>query len=429
MKNKFKYTLIVINCLLTFLNQLIYHYEPASDSLTYLKLAKQYTQFIFFDPETNCYGHTFYALFLATIGSIISYHHFVVGLIQSLIFCFSSLLLIGELEKKLKQNLSGLMIILFLVPEIHFHNGYILTESLAFTLIIFSFYLALKIYNNKATILNILFLSFTISIAILNRFECAVIIFPILFLIYPKIKGKLISQVFILTSIPLLIIQINGFRNYKIFNNYKLTAFNGGEVIYGGNSENLDGSHHVFWKHKEIFIPKNKIDDFDKIISQPECLSCPKKDSFLLKLAIESWQKNPIQQVKVIPQKLAKNWLLPGMFDIYTADTTKTRGLQLNNILSKKYFHNLWYAPYKHLFYMIIHWAILIMLLIGLFKLDKHNRFQLSVLILLAFYVLFAVPFSGLPRWHVGIFPLLIITFTPRSLIETINKNMRRFIS
>ncbi|MFA6922673.1 MAG: hypothetical protein WC223_00325 [Bacteroidales bacterium] len=424
---KYKYIFIILNCILTAFTQIIYHYTPANDSLSYLHLAKQYSEFIFFDPVTNCTGHPFYAFFLAIVGSIISYNHFLIGFIQTLIFCVSALFLIGELEKYLNKNLFGLVVIIFLIPEIHFFNGYLLTESLAFSLILLIFSVALRMYNREATLFNLFFLSFLIGLIVINRPECVVCIFPALYLIFPKIKDKLIIRILIIISIPVFILMLNGYKNYKTFNVYKITAFNGGEVIYGGNNENMDGSHHPFAQHIEIFIPKNKIDDFKKILSQPMCYTCPKQDSFYLNLAIDAWRKNTFQQLGVIPVKFAKNWLLPGNFDIYTSDTTKTRGLQFTKILSKKYFNGKWYIPYKHLLYIIIHYILLSIIIFGLFKIERKNRFQMAVLFLLMFFILFTIPFSGLPRWHVPIFPLLIITFTPFALVSRVEKIIKHF--
>ncbi|MDD5572082.1 MAG: hypothetical protein PHD97_13105 [Bacteroidales bacterium] len=427
MKTKYKYILIVISCILTAFNQILYHYVPANDSLSYLHLAKQYSEFIFFDPVTNCSGHPVYAVFLAITGIIISYNQFVIGFIQTLIFCISALLLIGELEKYLNKNLSALVIILFLVPEIHLFNGYILTESITFSLLLLIFCISLKIHNNGATIYKMLLLSFLMGVAVLNRPECAASIVPVLYLIYPEIKNKLILSILLIVSISVIFLVLNGYKNYKTFNVFEVTAFNGGEVIYGGNNENLDGSHHPFAQYKEIFIPKNKIDDFNKIVSQPSCKSCPQQNSFYLDLAAESWRKNAFKQIGVIPAKFAKNWLLPGNFDVYTSDTTKAKGLQLKKILSKKYFNNRWYAPLKHILYMTVHYILLLIIIIGLFDIDRKNRFQIAVLILLIFYVLFAVPFCGLPRWHVQIFPLLLIAFMPYKLISWVEKNTSRF--
>lgn len=422
MRNGIKYVLIGIGCLLTFLNQFIYHYQPSNDSLYYLQMAEQYRSLQFFDPAANCYGHFMYALFLALTGTLFSYQHYVIGFIQALIFGSSVLLLIREMERQWGRDLIAVMALVMLVPEIHFFNGYIITESLAFSLIILSFYTALKIYGDGATIKRLLLLSLLVALTALNRLECGVIIVPLFYLIYPAIRSSLFRSTALLILFPVVLLQLDALKNYHIFGVYKMGAFNGGEVLYGGNSGNLDGSHHIFWDHKRLFIPEEKIGELNRIQAEPVCALCPKRDAFFTKLAVDAWKKDPVRQLGVIPDKLAKNWLLPGDFDVYTADTTKTRGLQVKRLLAKENFGNAWYAPYKHLFYMTVHWAVLVMLLVGMIRYDRENRFQRSVLILLLFYILFAIPFCGLPRWHVAIFPLLIITFTPLTLAKRINR-------
>ena len=88
-----------ICCLLTCINQLIYHYEPSSDSLRYIALAEQYRHLHFFEADTNCYGHSFYAFFLLIIGSLFSYQPLAIGLAQSILFSVVLLLLLSELQK------------------------------------------------------------------------------------------------------------------------------------------------------------------------------------------------------------------------------------------------------------------------------------------------------------------------------------------
>lgn len=421
---RIKIGFVVLNCLLTIFHQFIYNYEPTSDSLRYLSLAKQYSELNFFDPSANCYGHSLYSFFLFVIGFIFSYHHFVVGLFQTILFSIVTLLLVSEIEKSYKKKMTIALFSVAFIPDIYFFNGIILTESLSFSFILFSFYCALKIYNkDEISLKAIIILSVSVSITILNRIETAVIIFPILFLIYPVLRQKIATYIFLFVGIIFISLQWNGYRNYKIYGIYKLSAFNGGEVIYGGNNKSLDGSHHAFWTSpfKELFIPNDKIETLDKISSLPPQIAFPKRDSLFMQLAIEAWKQNPLQQIKVIPNKLAKNWLLPGIFDIYTGDTSKTQGLQLKKILSKEYFNNKWYAPYKHLFYILIHWTILIIIIVGIIQRNKVNRFQKSVLILLSLWLLFAIPFCGLPRWHIGILPLLFLSFIPCSLITKTN--------
>ncbi|HUM46934.1 MAG TPA: hypothetical protein PLD84_08400, partial [Chitinophagales bacterium] len=208
---KLKYLiLILLSCSLTFINQIIYHYVPASDSIRYLNLAREYNDFIFFDPIANCYGHQFYSLFLAIAGGLISYNQYVVGLLQTLIFCLSVLFLVRELELYYNgRNLFGLTIILFLVPEIQLYNGYLLTESLAFSLLIIAFAMALRIHNSKASFLNLLLLSLAIGATLLNRIECGICLLPIIYFLFPKIKEKLVFHLFALLSIPVFMLLVN----------------------------------------------------------------------------------------------------------------------------------------------------------------------------------------------------------------------------
>ena len=64
-------------------------------------------------------------------------------------------------------------------------------------------------------------------------------------------------------SFPLVVLFLNGLRNYKIYSVFKTTGFNGGEVLYGGNNFNLDGSHHIFRINKALFIPQNKLNGYN----------------------------------------------------------------------------------------------------------------------------------------------------------------------
>ena len=425
---KTKYVILtLLSCFLTVITTLVFHGGILSDSPLYLHLAHQYSEFNFLDPVSNYYGRHFYAVFLAIIGTVISYNYIVIGIMQTLLFCLSSFILVKELEKYLNKNLLGLLLLLFLVPEIHFYNGSVFTESLGYSLIILVFAFALKIHNGKSSVWNILVLSSLIGFTILNRMECGVCIIPAFYLIFPQIKDKLIVRGLVFISIPIFLLLLNGYQNYKIYNIFKVTALNGGEVIFGGNNENLDGSYHRFGMYKEIFIPKDKIEDFTKIESLPPFDFYRERDSLYLIMAKDAWRKDPIKQLGVIPEKFCKTWLLPGFFDIYTADTTKTRGLQLSYLLSKENFHNAWYAPYKHLFYIIIHWLLLLMILWGIFQIKRSNRFQISILFLLILYVLFSIPFCSLPRYHVTLFPILIIAFTPFSLINKLNNVLKAY--
>jgi hypothetical protein len=413
---------LLINSIFTLANQIVYHYMPVNDSSRYIIMAKQYSGFYFFDKGANSMGHTFYAAFLAVIGSVFfSYHQYVIGFVQTLLFTSAAVLLVGELEVYTKKRLTGVLVFLFLIPEIQIYNGEVLTESLGFSLVLLIYWIALKIVNKGATPYRILAISFFMGCSVLNRFETSVCFVPMVFLIWPQIKNKFALYFAVLLLFPSVFIIGNGYKNYRTYNDFKLTAYNGNFVIFSGNNENLDGSNHNFVKYKDIFIPKDELANYNKILTLPLPYQWHAMDSFYMYLAVKAWKKDPVAQIEVIPYKLAKNWLLPGNFDVYTQDTTKAKGLLLSKILSKENFNNNPIAPAKHLFYMLIHFTILIILLTGIWHINRKNRFQLSVMILLGLNLLLTIPFCGLPRWHVIIFPILVIAFIPISLINRLN--------
>jgi hypothetical protein len=408
--------LFLLECGLTLLTHLIYNETPGSDSERYISLARQYAHLQFTDPYNNCYGHPLYSSFLLIFTHLLSYNTAVIGLVQALLFSISSVLLVSELEKRNSRSLLGTLFFLFLVPEIHFFNGYVLTESLAMSTIIFIFYLSLLILRKGLNNARLIALSACIGLNVLNRMECTVILIPVFYLLYPLIKTNFLKNSVILLLFTVLAMQVNALRNYSAFSLYYPGSFNGGEVMYGGNNPRGDGSHHDFWKTPSLYFSGQNLSQINRILKKPECESCPQRHVLLTQLAFESWKNDPAGQLSVVPLKLAKNWLLPGMFDIYTGDISGTKGLQLSNLLKKENFNNAWYAPFKHLFYMIIHAIILVLIIVGIIKRNKNDRFQNAVLILLIVYLLFAIPFCALPRWHVCILPILLITFFPPAI-------------
>ena len=108
--------------------------------------------------------------------------------------------------------------------------------------------------------------SLFVGISVINRIECAFCVFPIFYFIYPKIKDQLLLSAGTIMSLPIIILLINGEMNYKTFNIFKLTSFHGGVVLFSGNNDNLDGSHHSFEKYMDVYIPKQKIADLNEAL-------------------------------------------------------------------------------------------------------------------------------------------------------------------
>jgi hypothetical protein len=421
------YLLVLLNCACTLLYLYLYRQTPTSDSALFMRLADLYKHGVFFDPKGNYFGHQFYSVFLLITVGFIKYNYWIEALIQTLLFSFAALFLTRQLETYFNKDLTGAVLLLFLIPDLHHHNGCMLTESIAMTFVLLSFGMAMKIFNYGATIQRLLFISFILACTLLTRTETALMLLPILYLVYQRIEKKLFRNVSALIVLPVFSLLLTGFLNYKTFGQFRLTSFHGGEVLYAGNNENLDGSFHVFADHRETFIPKEHLAEFDSILALPLQYSYPARSVFYSKLAKEAWKKSASEQLSVIPEKFAKNWLLPASFDIFTADTTKTRGLQLKKLFQKEYFNNAWYAPYKHMVYLLIYWLLLALLIAGLFKMDWRNKFQVSALLLWIIFILFAIPFCALPRWHVPVFPILILAFTPAFLTDKLNKMIARY--
>src|SRR5215469_7728318 len=108
-----KYVILtIVSCILTIATQVIYHYTPTSgDAAGYINLAKQYSHFNFFQPSfpNAQYGASIgFVTYLALLGNIFTYNQYIIGFIQTILFCISAFLLIKEIEKYLDKDLTGL---------------------------------------------------------------------------------------------------------------------------------------------------------------------------------------------------------------------------------------------------------------------------------------------------------------------------------
>mgnify|MGYP001227784078 CR=1 FL=1 len=126
-------------------------------------------------------------------------------------------------------------------------------------------------------------------------------------------------------------------------------------------------------------------------------------------MAIEAWTSNSFSQLKVIPLKLSKLWLLPGSFDFYTGQTEIYRGLQLEKLFSDVLWP--WYGKWKHGAYLFIYWISLLISIIGLwfkvrkYKFDKVDFLIVSILLLNT--IMYSIPFYGLGRFHLPVISIL----------------------
>jgi len=219
-------------------------------------------------------------------------------------------------------------------------------------------------------------------------------------------KYKLIGKI----SITLIVLlTLNGIRNYHIYDRFTPFGFGAGYVIYGGNNKNEDASFHI--AIVKGYLPAGKLEEELKIVAMPSKCACVKEDSFFKNMAREAILADPIKNIKSIPQKFSKLWLIPASMDFYTGDETMTKGLQLNTLFDTTRYP--WYAPYKHAFYLGVYWLYLSLSVLGLsikFKKEKMSDIDKAFIAILAIItLLYSIPFYGLGRFHMPVVALLFV--------------------
>ncbi len=384
----------------------IFDYQQISDSIRYIAVANEFASFKFqFSPSINCNTAPGYPLFLAIIKPFTWDNMFLIAVIQSILFIVSFWYFLFQI--KLRYEFTDFAIIFLTIfvlfnPEIIHLNGSTLTESLTATLILFVSGSLVNFFRKKYD--NFIFV-LCFSFLVLTKMEYVLlllVLIPFLFFI-KKNKTILITLV---TLFSLLF--LNGLKNQNTYSVFKMTSFGAGDVIYGGNNLNLDGSWHTNNKTKN-YLPEKYENLFDSIHKLEPVCYCIKQDSLYKKMAIEAWEKSYTDQIKVIPIKLGKLWLLPGGMDFYSGQKLILKGLQLGKLFSDELWP--WYGKWKHGAYLLVYWVSLILSIIGLYIKVNYYRFDkvdfLIISILLVNTVMYSIPFYGLGRFHLPVLSIL----------------------
>lgn len=384
----------------------IFDYQQISDSLRYIAVANEFASFKFqFSTGLHCNTAPGYPIFLALIKPLTWHNMFLIAVIQSIVFIVSFWYFLFQIKLRYKLSNSAIFVLnvfVLLNPEIIHLNGSTLAESLGASLMLFvcgsltNFFR--KQYDNFIFVLCFSFL-------VLTKMEYMLLVFVLIpFLLFIK-KHKII----LITSVSLLgLLFLNGFKNQNIYGVFKMTSFGSGTVIYGGNNLNLDGSWHIHNKTKNYLPEKYEI-IFDFINRTEPACACIKQDSLYKKMAIDAWEKSYTDQIKVIPIKLGKLWLLPGSIDFYTGQKEIFKGLQLEKLFSDELWP--WYGKWKHGAYLLVYWVSLILSMIGLYIKVNYYGFDkidfLIISILLVNTVMYSIPFYGLGRFHLPVLSIL----------------------
>ncbi len=404
---KFKYWILAtIHIILVVSFMIIFDYQQISDSIRYLAVADEFASFNFhFSAGMNCNTAPGYPIFLALIKPLTRHNMFLIAVFQSLLFILSFRYFVNAIQSKYqisKIAIFLLSVFVLLNPEIVHSNGSTLTEGLAASLILL---MCGSLVNNLKHKFDKLVIVICINFLVLTKMEYIFILSILIpFLYFMKEHKIIIVTLFVLFGL----LTLNGIKNQKTFGVFKMTSFGSGTVIYGGNNLNLDGSWRNQFKVKR-YIPEKYELVFDSIYKLEPACACIKQDSLFKKIAIEAWKASYSDQLKVIPVKFGKLWLLPGSMDFYTGQTEFYRGLQLEKLFSNELWP--WYGKYKHGAYLITYWISLLLSLIGLwFKIKKYKFDMIDFLIssiLLVNILMYSIPFYGLGRFHLPVISIL----------------------
>jgi hypothetical protein len=424
MKKRYFFLVAIIHFALIFSDMVAYNYQQTGDSPRYLAVANEFYSFNILNGshKMNCRTAAGYPLFLALIMPITHNNMYLIAFIQGLIFCFSCYYLLLKLYQRnyLNETLCRICYALILFsPEIFQSNQNTGTESLLGSLILLSAGLALEArVTFKTQLCTVVFLSFLGFV----KFEYLFIIPVFLIQLMTQKRYKLIGYVSVALGV---LLTLNGLRNYHLYQEFNPTGFGSGYVIYGGNNKNGDASFHC--NGTKGYLSDENLDKYNRnIITMPPGCACVAEDNFFKTMAKEAFLSDPVANIKTIPLKLAKLWLIPGSMDFYTGDQTMAKGLQLNTLFDTKKYP--WYAPYKHAFYLGVYWSYLCLIILGLYiKIRKDGISNVDIMflsIVLIITLLYSIPFYGLGRFHVPVISLLFIYagFSVQYLVNKVKK-------
>jgi len=399
----------VVHLLLVVTDLLLYNYPLGADSHRYLAAANDFASFNFsgMDAAVHCNTAPGYPIFLA-LTKIITWHKpIMIAIVQGLVFCLALYYLLSNLFAKgyfsSAMCIAAYALALF-SPEIFQTNVMVLTESLCASALLLSCGCAVNGFQKKST--TILFV-IGICFLVLTKFEY-IIALPFLFfpLILKKKYKPLLAAIFFLA----ITLSLNTWKNYCLYDKVSPFSFGSGSAMYGGNNMNGDGSWH-FTNKSLNYLPPGKEEQFLATLQCDSKCLCLTQDSLFKAWAKEAWKNNAAFQLKIIPYKFLKLWLVPASMDFYTRMTEFKPGLQLNILFDDTIWP--WYGKYKHGFYLAIYWLYVIAILAGFGIKVLQDKFRSPDLFVLLLFVmlsfLYSTFFYGLGRFHVPVFSLLVL--------------------
>jgi hypothetical protein len=412
--NKQLLLFLALHAALVVLNGWFFNYQPLNDSIEYLKRATEFSKLNFFSPSTNYQFAPGYSLFLCLILPITFNNWVLIGLVQAVVFGLASHSLIKTLVSFKIIPASAYifsMCALLVNPIIISVNCNVYSESLASALVLFSISIFVYTYNSLGSG-RLLKLSFVTGLLVITRFEYIVIPLSMAFFVAIKDLQRNALKSFSIILISILLLVANGYRNKFIFGTFRMTSFGGGNVIYGGNNLKKDGSWHS-QSNYQTYFPHKYHQPYHDICSIKGNSVYVKLDSLFIEMAKDAWRVSFYEQLKVIPNKWMRTWLIPSLFDIYTNDLKFRKGTLIRDYFQTRTWGKA--GVLKHILYLGFHWMVLVTGLFGAFQMFKERKMQNKIFIiytmslLTGIMFLFSFVFYGLPRFNAILYPLLVI--------------------
>lgn len=386
---------------LVYISILLFNYHLTGDSLFYIEIAENLFSASFFDPVINWKFGIGYPLFIGLTSSIFSYNPLVVSISQSLFFClivFHSIKMLSFNQRTEK----ALFLFFCLCPNFIIINGMVMSEAIASTILL---YIATLFFYKKSQKKSKIILSTCIAFCISIRYELVVIIFSLAALSF-VLKRFSIKDLFFISIIPLVFLSLNAMKNQYVYGKFNPFGFSGGHVMYAGNNLNYDTSWHPHSSYKE-YIPKEYIKEYESIVNHTnKAKAIVQLDSLFRHMANESWAKSPFEQIKVMPDKFLKTWIIPPHMDIYTMDFSYESGVKLSNFFSSAAYS--FGGIIKHSVFILLHWVLIISIISGLYLARNDQKlFLISILVITISSLLYSTVLYGLPRFNSLYIPLL----------------------
>lgn len=315
-----------------------------------------------------------YPLFLAGVYSVFGQNIFTVSLIQLILSAWTCLLIfhIGQKVADFRVGIISAFIAVF-YPELLHWTPVIMTETLfLFLLCLAILYLLKSVRQNSIStqILAGLFLGLTALC------RPVILLFPLCILIWiiliPEInlKEKIRNLAIIFLFMGLTILPWS-LRNYFVHHSFVPVSTDGGLVFYQGNSPEATGGTRGYVDGKDYIYPKEELEGMSEV----------EKDRYLYKSGLKFIRYHPKRFLKSATKKFKNMWR-----------PTWEGSSKLNYCI------------------MLPAYGFLIIFgVVGLIYSFRRWRNFLLVYLIIIYFILFHMIFTGMIRFRLPAIPFIII--------------------